>query len=414
MHFAFENEMYAGDVASFIVSINYEEIGTFDVQPGETVKDVSFSFAPTSKIVGSHYAVQLRMDSGHNLKLPLGASTVTFFTPQTGTHRVVRLSGGVRDRGDAGVAGVWIDLLDQNGVSLGGRQTAAVDGERWGIAYAVPEDVDGRYTLKLAARDAVGNAVARQQEVVSLDGMAPDVAVTRSDDDSGLMIGIGDETPILAGTVADVPYPSGRVLAYGFEEPTGSASFDDGSGREMTATCLEGTCPRAGEVGRVGAAAYFGGSDSLVVEDSVVTITATTTETIHAFAPDDATIAFWFNTSSPGPQTIFAATVPGDVSRGLWIGLDADGYLAFTYRPAGTRTVINSPQAANDGLWHHAAAVKDGDQIALLLDGVRVDSASVADGLTGALDIASSGLDRSHHREAVADGCLSDLCRHAR
>lgn len=385
LHLEFENRMGPGQTASFNVAVNNEEVGTFEVAAGETQKDLSFTFAPKPRMYGDYYYVELAMPTGTNIKVLRGSSTITFFAPRTRVRQAVELSGGVRDRGGAGVAAVWIDLRGPDDVSLGGRQAAVLSGERWRIAYVVPDEVDGRYTVQMGTTDAVGNTVVRQEETLRLDGTAPDAVVTHADDEGGLMTGVGDDAPVLTGTAVDVPYPSGRALSYQFAEPAGSTAFGDGSGRRMTAACSGTSCPAAGETGRVGAGLRFSGDDYLIVADQTVTSTA---DVIHAFEPEDYTVAFWFNTTAPGPQTIFAATVPGDTTRGLWVGVGPDGRLTHIYQPLGTRTVISSTGSVNDGTWHHVAAVKRGTTIALFIDGIFADWATVSNTFSGPLDVA--------------------------
>ena len=120
------------------------------------------------------------MLSGNNLRLPLGQSTLTFYSPDQVTTEVVDLWGSVRDRGAAGVSAVWVDLLDASGVSLSGRQPAVVTDQRWQIGYTLPTNTNGRFALKLEAVDGVGNSIVRQDETLSIDGVAPGVAVTNT------------------------------------------------------------------------------------------------------------------------------------------------------------------------------------------------------------------------------------------
>ncbi|MCJ7551255.1 MAG: LamG domain-containing protein, partial [Anaerolineae bacterium] len=375
LHLAVENMMYEGAEAEFALSINYTEVGRFSVAFDEAEKDVSFTFDPVAKWSSDQYIIELEMLSGNNLLLPLGQSTLTFYSPDEVTTEVVDLWGSVRDRGAAGVTDVWVDLLEASGVSLGGRQPAVVTDQRWQIAYALPANTDGRYGLKLEAVDGVGNSIVRQDETLSIDGVAPGVAVTHAEDDHGLMIGIAENAPELSGIAVDVPYPVGQRLAFSFEEATGDTTFRDASGRELAATCAGAACPTAGVSGRVGGALSFSGAEALVVEDIVVD--GGGAETVTAFEPGNYTIAAWFRSSAGTEQTLFAATAPSGPTQGIWLRLGSDGKLRHDYQLSGEAAVVSSTVSLADGAWHHVAAAKSGTQLKLYVDGLPIDGVAL-------------------------------------
>jgi type II secretory pathway pseudopilin PulG len=390
-HLSLINEMWEGAEATAELMINNTVIGTFNVQSGETTKDLSFSFPPMTRLGGDSYAIWLRIIEGNNLKIPMDQSRLTFFGPQAISSDRVTLSGSVSDPGGANVDAVWIDLLDKRGVSLGGKQQATLGDGRWQIDYRVPTHTNGRYTIRIEATDSVGNYIVREDEVVTIKGTPPDVDLTAAGDGSRLLTGIDAGAPVITGTVSDLPYPTGQELHFHFEEPPGAIIFKDASGREMEATCFAVPCPIAGEPGRFGNALRFSSGQTLTIENQTLAETETHTHTIPAFSPTDYTLAVWIKSDAATQQTLVDATDSVDAVLGIRLELTAEGLPRHIYRPQGSGETLTGPTAINDGRWHHLVAVKDGLLLALYVDGVRVNTATAEADIIRSLDVALGG-----------------------
>ncbi|WP_048324295.1 LamG-like jellyroll fold domain-containing protein, partial [Crocosphaera watsonii] len=121
----------------------------------------------------------------------------------------------------------------------------------------------------------------------------------------------------------------------------------------------------------------FDGVDDFVSFDDTVNIS------------NDYTIEGWFKSSSSNTQSIVALT---DGNLGNHYGLiqiAPDGQLRFLHRPiAGISggTNVFSGTTINDNIWHHFAAVRDGNDLILYIDGNEVsrgtDSTSYSDDVT--------------------------------
>jgi subtilisin-like proprotein convertase family protein len=369
-----ENSLQAGREAVYSLSINDTVVGTFSVFPEEKSKDLSFSFSPMG---GWPYLIELRaIDApawANGIKIPLDECKMSFFGPDAEPTETVMLAGSASDLG-SGVAGVWVELLDEAGGSIGERR-ATLSGGRWQIDYRVPGLSNGRYTVRLKAKDEVGNAVTRQDEVVGVDSTPAIADLTYTAPTSTTIYGVGASAPTIGGVAADVPYPGGRRLHLHFEEPAGATEFRDGSGRLLAGTCSGGACPTT-EEGVLGQAARFDGDDYVVVDST-------------GFEAANYTVMAWFKTGGSTRQTLFAATDPADSTRGLWIKVDADGSVLHRYRPAGSGSVqIATVEAYNDDAWHHVAVIKDGTMLATYVDGQRAVTGTINTDWAVPLDVA--------------------------
>jgi len=402
------NNMAEGTEAQAELMINDIVIGTFTLHAGETDKDLSFSFPPMTLQGGSSYTIWLRILKGNNLKIPLDQSKLTFFGPKPTSSDRVALFGSVSDPGGAEVDAVRIDLLDKRGASLGGQQQAMVNDNRWQIDYHVPAWTNGRYTIQIEAADSVGNQIVREDEVVTIDGMPPSADLTGAGDGSGLLTGIDGGTPVMTGTVSDLPYPAGRRLHFHFEESAGATIFNDASGRKMDATCKDTPCPQSGNTGRFGRGLRFETGQALTLDHQVVTETKSLTHTVPAFSATDYTLAAWMKSETAAPQVIVNANDPTHADRGLRLELTTDGRPRQVYRSEGNETVLTAPVAVNDGRWHHLVALKEGVLLALYVDGARVDTGSAQTDFTHPLNVTLGGSFVGYMDEFVAyDHALS-------
>ncbi|MCJ7551391.1 MAG: LamG domain-containing protein [Anaerolineae bacterium] len=369
-----ENALEVGGYVDFELSINDLVVGTFSVLPGEMTKHLSFSFPPMG---GYPYLIILKVTRSRagTIKIPVDQCKMTFFGPDVEPTEAVELAGSVSDFGGSGIAAVWVELLDEMGATVGGRQQASLSADRWQIDYRMPGLSNGRYSVRLEARDAVGNMVVRADEVIGVDATPALADLTYTAPTSTMIYGVGANAPTIGGTVTDVPYPGDRRLHLHFEESGDATEFRDGSGRLLTGTCSGTTCPTT-ELNDIGRAARFDGSDFVVVADT-------------DFEPASYTVMAWFKTGASTLQTLFAATDPDNPTYGLWVKLGADGKLLYRYRPAGSSAVqIASSASYNDDTWHHVAVVKDGMTLVTVVDGRQVMKGTTNANFEVPLDVA--------------------------
>ncbi len=84
------------------------------------------------------------------------------------------------------------------------------------------------------------------------------------------------------------------------------------------------------------------------------------------FAQGDYTLAGWFTTTN-GDRPLLGALNASHSQSPIRLGLNA-GAVEFSHDPGGSVTVASAP-GYNDGKWHHFAAVRQGDESLLYLDG---------------------------------------------
>lgn len=143
----------------------------------------------------------------------------------------------------------------------------------------------------------------------------------------------------------------------------GNANDATGNGHDGVVNGATATADRSGTAG---AAMSFDGGDY------ISTPFAPTYEVADPFS-----IAFWFQTNHGGIQ-LKAYGLEVTNRQEISIGVDPDGTLLGFVRDDGlprAHTSARSPQAVNDGVWHHAALVRDpsADKVRLYVDGVLVD-----------------------------------------
>ncbi|MBS1684184.1 MAG: hypothetical protein JSS76_05485, partial [Bacteroidetes bacterium] len=144
-------------------------------------------------------------------------------------------------------------------------------------------------------------------------------------------------------------------------------SFDDsGNG-------IQGTDNAISYVqGKFGSGVFLNGTSSKIEFGTAITPGSTFTE------------ACWFKTTqiptSSNPALIsfrnfsISSFAPPAVDISI---LDGTGQVGFFVRDGNlTANLVASPLSYNDGIWHHVAAVKNGDLLTLYIDGVQVASSS--------------------------------------
>lgn len=98
----------------------------------------------------------------------------------------------------------------------------------------------------------------------------------------------------------------------------------------------------------------------------------------YQFGTGDFSLEAWFKTAQAGGSgTIIArkGSSGGSGNGGFLVVLRNDGTLKFaTDNGAGYYQTITSGGAANDGLWHHVAAVRQGTSLRIYLDGLELPS----------------------------------------
>ncbi|MEL7039008.1 MAG: LamG-like jellyroll fold domain-containing protein [Cyanobacteria bacterium J06592_8] len=105
------------------------------------------------------------------------------------------------------------------------------------------------------------------------------------------------------------------------------------------------------------------------------------------FARGDYTLETWFKTSASKQHSIFGAT---GSNHGILLEIGFDGKLRYLHRqPMGGGGGVNiySPNTYNDGQWHHLAAVKQGTNTYLYVDGSQILKGSSATNFTQSLDV---------------------------
>lgn len=112
------------------------------------------------------------------------------------------------------------------------------------------------------------------------------------------------------------------------------------------------------------------------------------------FAQNDYTIETWLKTSTTVVSDIFAAT---GTAHGILLEIDSNGNLRYLHRqPMGNQGGVDiySPNTINDGQWHHVAAVKQGGNTYLYIDGSQIATGSTATNFTQSLDVVIGKLSK--------------------
>lgn len=91
-----------------------------------------------------------------------------------------------------------------------------------------------------------------------------------------------------------------------------------------------------------------------------------------AFGNNPFTVEVWFKTTAPGQGFLLdkrAFVTPGE--QGFFLSVDGGGRVIFAVEIAsqgGNETFVQTPPGFNDGLWHHAAGVREPERILIYVD----------------------------------------------
>lgn len=123
---------------------------------------------------------------------------------------------------------------------------------------------------------------------------------------------------------------------------------------------------------------------SIVLDGSDDYVTFASTPDFTSFG-GTYTIEMWFKSSDTASSVQYLfALVNSNTSHSVLVRLESDGRIRFLHRvPAGSSggtSIYYDATDIRDGEWHHVAAVRDGDNMYLYVDGV-VASSSLNDGL---------------------------------
>jgi hypothetical protein len=298
---------------------------------------------------------------------PSYADTVVAVTTDPTDDRTwnVSLSGTISDpRLSTAVAGsgintetVLVSLIDTTGaVVAGGPYLATISGSTWSVDYAVTDDRPvGRYTVRMAAADQIGNSVTQDLGTVLLDGRAPAVKFNSSTVSRDIL---GPMT--LSGIVSEPPAPAGEVASFHFTENDSASSFAGTTDGSIVAACIGG-CPWR-TVGAFGDGRYFNAERAL-------TVPATDTLDI-----DVGTLSAWlkpeWTAGAPTSDPTIMALSDGSSTRFRWSLDKSYQYLSLDN---GTST-LTIPVTLAPNSWAHLALVQSGSEWTVYVDGVQVGS----------------------------------------
>ena len=190
------------------------------------------------------------------------------------SNRLLQIDGTFADPGATAsgidVATASYEVFDWQGNSINGR-IPATNGIAW---YPFTVAGYGQYTVEAAIADNVGNWYTDTVGIIAIDDLAPVADVTL-----GVDIPLTRDTT-LAGTVTDVPYPTGnKRFHFHFEEAAGSSQFVDSSRNMFVATCdaVSTACSLASAAGHDGRGIELDGNDNLTLayEESLELTNAT-------------------------------------------------------------------------------------------------------------------------------------------
>src|SRR5690606_23751638 len=110
----------------------------------------------------------------------------------------------------SGLAADGVNVLVESSVigSLpNSRQTAAINGNNWSLAYVLNDVADptGVYTVTVTAVDNVGNRTANVQRLLTLDAAAPIISLAEAET-TGILI---TDTVTISGLVTDTNSSAG-------------------------------------------------------------------------------------------------------------------------------------------------------------------------------------------------------------
>jgi len=136
------------------------------------------------------------------------------------------------------------------------------------------------------------------------------------------------------------------------------------------------------------------------------------------FAGDGSySIELWFNAAALQQGDLLALTATGTNNHGILLETEADGRIRFLHRvPAGAAggTDLYSSQLYTTDEWHYLAAVKDGSQMKLYIDGILdPNTATDATTVSGALD-AAIGRAGKNNSALYFNGMLDEIALYDR
>lgn len=216
----------------------------------------------------------------------LSASGGSVLAPSliSGTY-IITLTGTVNDPAIGSFAGsglaedaVSVVLHNARGVLMGDQpQRATLTGGTWQVRYDLgPALPTGFYTVRVTARDRLGNSATATTNNILLDANLP-----RAVFDAPIS---GVVSTTLQGVASKALAAPGLQVMLNLEEAAGATRFADLSGFGRTARCTAGACPVTMFAGALGLAVSFDG-----VNDTIA-LTGTT------LGPA-ATLSLWVNTN---------------------------------------------------------------------------------------------------------------------
>lgn len=256
--------------------------------------------------------------------------------PANGATVVQRVDITADAQDNVAVAGVQFRL---DGNDLASEDTTAPYGLTWD-ATSVSE---GSHTLTAVARDTSGNRTTTAPVTVTVD-------------------------------------PTGLVAAYGFEDPTGSATATDSSGKGNAGTIREATR----STGKFGSALLFDGVNDWVSAPDSASLDLTTAMTLEAWV-DPTTVSGW--------QTAVMKEQTGGLAYSLYANTDTNRPSAHAFTTTEFDTRGTAQVAANT--WTHLAATYDGANLRLYVNGTLASTKAVSGAMltsTGALRLGGNAV----------------------
>jgi PKD repeat protein len=174
----------------------------------------------------------------------------------------------------------------------------------------------------------------------------------------------GDDSPYLKAV-----YDSQPTNYWRLGEPAGTTASADRVGF-MPLSAVGTTVPVRGEPGAIS-------NDGDTASTFTGVNTSWTASAVQHWPSDVMTLEAWFKTTVAGGRIAGWSTrnTQGNSpkhDRQLYI--DTAGKINFGARPTNQRLVVTSPQAVNDGQWHHAVGTLSKSGLKLYLDGQQVGS----------------------------------------